>query len=826
MYSKPADVKQPFSAFPSDFVSKEEKLTKTYGLKYVKAIWSLHTISNPVNNPQYLRYINCRQFAEGNYDTGFVWNRLGIEGDTSFMNLDTTSINRIAPIVDSMVGMLTNRQWKLECNPTDTVSKTKFDNYRREIEADMFLKKQSDQLEPLTGTPLVPKGKFIPADDQEKELHLKMNFKLDEAIAMELALKWVLDNNNFTSESVPQIFRDLIETKKTAVFRYYDENRNIRVERWDHLKLITPYSVYPDYKNIPYQALTPTYTIGAIAKMNPGFTDEQLYDIAKSCTGNNNNGEWDSAWGLNYAEYNRYHGETAGARFNNFNITVVNFYFLTPVTKTSAVKISAKGRVKVEEKKDGYTNDKGIEVINKKKLYRMEGYWIPTTEYMWGYKMTENIERDPVPGGYSPECELPCKIIAPNQFNMSNKSLVERMIPFEKQLLLAWCKLQQFLIEAMPPGMAINQDALLDVIQGMGEGKAKPTDWMKLYKQTGSFVFNGRGEDGQQLNMPFKDLTGGISPAFEQFMKVQDYCINKMNEVVGYNTAVDASSPTRDNGLGLNQMAQQATYNCLRPLYMHGTSIIEATGKRLALMIQDSIKLNNRAFIDAIGQSNTDVLTMGKNMSFSSSAIGISLMPDEFEQAEVQRLIELAIANKTLTSGQVLSVRQQLKTDIKLAGQLLSYYESKNQKDAQAQAIELQEQNGQIQIQSAQAASQAQAQLDQVLTQNKIAVIEAQAQFDIQKIQMELEANIKLQMLKNDGANTVAVINNEGKVDVQQAANEGKIVSQQVATEGKMVDTQVKSMSDHAKVDKEHQHQLAKVELEAKVAPKPVEKKK
>jgi hypothetical protein len=824
MYPK-EDVTKAFSAFPSDFASKEEKLRKEYGLQYVKAIWNIWTINSPANSPQRLRYILNRQYSEGLQPIAKYKNRLGLEGDTSYLNLDFTSINRIATIVDNMVGKLTNRQWKLECNPTDTVSKTKEDQYRREIEADMFLKKMSDEMEPVTGIPLVPKGKYIPQDDEEKELHLKMNFKLDEATAMELALKWVLDNNNFSSESVPLIFRDLIECKKTAVFRTYDENRNIKVERWDHLKLITPYSVYPDFRDIPYQALLPQYTIGAIAKMKTGLTDAQLYDIAKNNAGRNNNAPWNTDWGTSYEGYYQMYGETAFNRFQNFNVQVVNFFFLTPITTTKAVKKSAKGRINLEDKKEGYTNDKGIEVINKKRLYRMEGFWIPETEYLWGYKISENIERDIVPGGYSPECELPCKIIAPNIYDMTNKSLVERMIPLEDQLILAWLKLQQFLIEAMPPGMAINQNALLDIVQGMGEGKAKPTDWTKLYKQTGSFIFNDRGPDGLPINIPFKELNGGISPAFQQFMQVQDYCINKMNEVVGYNTAVDASSPTADAGLGLNQMAQQATYNCLRPLYIAATTLIEGTGKRLALMIQDSIKHNNRAFIDAIGESNTEVLTMGQKMAFSSSAISISLMPDEQEQIEIQNLINLGIQNKTLKTGQVLRVRQQLKTDTKLAGQLLAYFESKNEKDAQANAIALQEQNGQVQIQSAQAAAQSQSALIQLQTEADIAKINAQTQADIARIQAELQANMQLQALKNEGTATVAVISAEGKIDVQDAANEGKVITQQVANQGKLMDAKMKHDKDEKTEDKDREHEKEMVSKESKLKPKSDSKK-
>lgn len=819
------DVTKKFNAFPSDFESLAEKKTDRYGLEYVKAIWGNHILNNPINNPQVLQYIANRQFAEGTYPSDIYKSRLNLGGDASFLNLDFDSINRIPTIVDNMVGMAVNKAWRLQCNPTDTVSKTKFDDYRAEIKANMFLKKQSDEMEKLTGIPLVPKGKFVPEDDEEAEIHLQMNFKLDEAEAMELALKWVFDNNNFDKEELPEIYRDLFVDKKTAIFRYYDENKNIRIKRWYHLKLITPYSTDPYFKDIPYQALTPSYTIGTIAKMNPGFTDAQLYDIARrACSENNGNGIWNMAWGTDYDAYFRDFGANAYRQFQNFNITVVNFFFLSPVNSTKVVKVSKTGRVKVESKYDGYKNDKGAEVINKKKLYRFEGFWIPDTDYIWGYKMSENVEREPVPGGYSPECELPCKIIMPNMMGMKNKSYVQRMIPLEKQLVLAWLKLQQFLIEAMPPGMAINQNALLDVVQGMGDGKTKPIEWTKLYKQTGNIIFTDRDAAGNPINIPFKELAGGISPAFQQFMAVQDYCINKMNEVIGFNAAVDASTPKADALVGVNQMAQQATYNCLRPLYIFATTLIESTGKQVGLMIQDCLRLGNEGFrqslTDAIGKANVDVLTMGREMPFSTSAISIELQPDEQEVMEINALISLGIQAQTLTPSDVLRVRQQLKTNTKLAGQLLAFLEKKNARDKQRMALEQSQQNGQVQVASAQAASQAQAELDEVLTENKIALINAQLAADIKKIEVEAEMNMKLQGLKNVGTATVAEIAAGGKINVQDKANEGKIVAAEVARE-------LGVEKAHIEHESKIQHELAKhdtkseqIKLAAEVAPK------
>ncbi|MES2395802.1 MAG: hypothetical protein V4549_07355 [Bacteroidota bacterium] len=792
------DLKAKYNAFPSDFESLEEKKTERFGLEYVKAMYSLHALNYPINNPTMLQYFMNREWAEGIYSTNIYKPRMGMEGDTSFLNLDYSAICRIPTIVDNMVGKLTNKPWRFQCNPTDTVSRSKFDDARDEMRADMFLKQHSDEVEKRTGIPLIPKGKFVPEDEDEKELHLQMNFKLDEAEAMELALKWVFDNNNFEKESVPKIYRDLIVDKKTAIWRYYDENKNIRVKRWDHIKLIHPNSVEEDFKDIPYVGLLQTYTIGALAKMNAGLTDEQLYTIAKCHAGKNNNLPWNSDWYLNYQAYSGRYGEIAYQQFQNFNIDLVNFYFLTPVNTVKAVKTNVSGRVRVEDKKGDYVADtkektfgeqtEDVDVVRRKKLVRFEGFWVPGTDIIWDYKMSENVERDPTPGGYSPETELPVKIIMPNMIGNKNKSDVQRMIPIEKQVMLAWLKLQQFLIEAMPPGMAINQNALLEVVNGAGEGKALPTDWTKLYKQTGNIIFTDKGPDGLPINIPFKELNGGIGPAFMDFMRVMDYGINKMNEVVGYNTAVDASSPKTDVLVGTQEMAQQATYDCMRPKYMAATNLIEGTGKRVGLMIQDCLRLGNDSFrlalAEAIGQSNVDVLTMGRDVPFSSAAISVEIQPDDFEMQAINRHIELGIANKTLTSSDALRVRQQLKTNVKLAGQLMVFLEKKNIKEAiKLQSAAIQE-NAVAQQQSAQVASQMKQQELQLENQAKKELMQFEYQLKGGLSEQEHLQNMQEIAGKNSGLIQQAQVNAGRAIQVQEISTTGKLEEAHIAKEG------------------------------------------
>lgn len=836
------DVKERYSFFPSDFESLEQKKTNRYGLEYVNAIYATNIINYPVNNPQYLEYINNREFAEGIYNTNIYKSRMGLDTDTSFLNLDLTSINRIPTILDNMVGKMVNKAFRFQCNPTDTVSRTKFDDKRAEIKAAMFLKEKSSQAEQLTGKPLVAKGQYVPEDNEEAELHMQMNFKLDDAMAMEEALKWVFDNNNFEAESLPLLYRDIFTDKKTAIFRYYDHNKNIRVRRYDHLKIITPYSSYEDFRDIPYQALTDTYTIGDIAKMNPNFTDEQLYNIAKNNAGLNNNMVWNADWYLQYSAYNNAYGAIAYRQFQNFKITVVNFYFLSPIHETKAIKKSVSGKVRVEDKKAGYVPKKekektfgeeteDIEVINKRKLVRFEGFWIPNTDYIWDYKMSKNMDRDVIAGGYSPETELPCRIIMPNQLGMRNKSMVARMKPFEKQLCLAWYHLQQFLIKSRPPGLAINQNALLEVVNGAGEGKALPTDWTKLYDQTGNIIFTDKDASGDHINIPFQELAGGISTAMREFLGVMDYCINKMNEVVGYNTAVDASSPKADALVGVNEQAQAATYDALRPYYNDiNKRLIEPVAKRVALMIQDGLRLGNEDFklalTDAIGKKNVEVLTMGREMPFSTAAISVEIQPDEQEIMQIRTSIQLGIAKETLTPSDELRINQQLKTNVKLAGQLMVYLEGKNIKAKQKMQSAAIQETSLAQQQSAAATSQMRQEEIKLEVQEKSALL---------KLEYSLKGGLSKQeheqlMIeiggKNVGMENVANINAGRAVEVQKISTQGKLLEGHIAKEGAIEKERIVHGSKIQKGFQEHDHKIEQLEKEAELTPKLMPSKK
>jgi hypothetical protein len=839
-------------SIPSPTASKEEKAKKEYGLQYAGMIWADYNKDISVYNARRKQIIINRQYAEGMQSVQKYKNLMDLDGDSSYVNLDFSPISRVPTIVDNIVGKLMNQSFKIQCNPIDSESLTQYDEYRRKLYANMFLAKIAEPIEEVTGIPVIPLGEKILKSKDDVEMHLRLNYKMDAAMSMESAIDWV-NRNNLFEDTRRRIVRDLIVIKKAALYRYYDSAKNIRHEYIDPADLIYPYSKYDDFRNIPYVGVLKQYQLWEIAAQNPEFTEQELFDIARTYAGKNKNPTWN--WGGTYEGY--YRSNSGSQPYRNFNISVLEFYFVCTNTEKRVKKKSAKGVTFFEEKPNTYSlnvnpntiqvvdlgkewgvkgekltvskdeqtsvedarvyfaeiktnrRKENVELIEKSAKYVYEGKWIPDSDYLYGYKMQDNIPRKRVGGSYSPEAELPIDIIAPNIYDMENKSIVERLIPLADQMVLAHLRFQQLLIKAVPPGVFIDTDALNGVITAAGEG-TKPIDILRMYQQTGSVVGSSTREDGSVINGRFvENLPNGIGKDFQAYIATQQHYMQLMNDVIGFNSAVDASSPNTDALVGVQKMAAQATQNALRPYYDAHLNLILRSTEKLALMIQDSAEYNWEAFSMALGEQAADTLRYGRKIAFNQFAIDVEIAPDEEEKYQIDQLIQMGLANGTLMVSDAIRIRQELKSSAKLASQLLIMLENKNKEDKMNESMQLQAQNAQVQQQSAQVSSQMKQQEMQLEVQMKTALIQAEYAAKDAFEQAQLQRDMMLQQLKNEGAYTVAEINSDGKVNVQAAANQGKVVAQQVASQSNL---QKESMRGQSEITKKRMEQMTKLQ--------------
>jgi len=702
------------ATFPDPFAPRSEKEQDSYGLAQAKAIWQEYSMNSAVYDARRTQDRENRKYAEGLVSFDKYKERFNAQtdnnGDTSWLNLDYQPVNRIASLVDNLEGKMTNQEYKIQCNPIDIISKTQEDKDRDEMYANMFLKQQTGDIEQMTGIPMYPRDKHIPETTEEAEIYFKMNYKQASSIAMEQALQFVFMNNEFDSLTRKKVIRDLIVLKRACIHRYYDENNNICVRYVDPVDVITPYSKYDDFRNIPYIAVLEQMPISDIAQITTKFSEEKLAELAKRFQGQYGNGQWNNAW-LG-GSYEGYYPNNPGAYtrpYYNFNIPVLSFYFVTTCKENWVATTTNNGRIQFDKKDEKYVaGSPNKELISKNIQYVFEGKWVVGDDTVFNYHIQHNIPRED--GGYSPKAELPMSMIAPNILDMQNKSFVERLIVFEDQLNITHLKIQQLLIQAKPPGMWINTQAMSGIILGQGDAPAKPTDIYRMYAQTGSILGSDIREDGSIINgKPFEYLPNGIGADFAVLVNYFRQQLQNMNDVIGYNSAVDASSPDVETAVGTSKMAIQATNNAIRPLYQAFVRLIEKAARGTALMIQQSITFNYDDFVRAIGAQATKTIEYGKKLAYNQFAIKIELLPDDEEKMALDNLVTLGLEKGTLTTSDAVRIRQEMKQDVKIASQFMVYLEGKNRKDRMEEAAAQQQQNGAIQKESAIVAAKAQS---------------------------------------------------------------------------------------------------------------------
>lgn len=813
------------SALPSPLASRKEKSTKAYGLAYARMMYNYYTRLSPIQNEKIGRIKNNRKYAEGLQSILDVTQRMGIE-DTSHLNLDLSPVNYIAKIVDISISNLMKKKYMIAVEALDPESKLMHEDEMNQVYAAMLLQQidREHNISGRTGIPLVPKGMNIPQSDEEAELYFALNGKNKICLAMETAIKFVLANNDLDLKIARKLLRDLLVTKSAAIMRDYDEDYNIKLSYVDVADLVYPYSKTDTFDNIPYVGVNLQMEVNEIGQLTDEFTPEQLCDIAKTYQGRNNNPAWNNNWGYSYEGY--YNNATMIKPYWNFNISVMRFWFLSS-SKEEVVKVSKKGKICVDTKTTLVEGENKEHIGTKEKQWRYEGYWIIGSNYIFNYKESENIPRERIKGGYSPKTMLPIDIIMPDIYDMENKSMVEKAIEAENQLNLINQKIQQYCIAATPPGWSLNMAVFEKVkIAGGRNGLMTPDELYKLGEQTGKFLYYAKDSAGNPLNI---NPIGLLPPSFTNDLSVlinlYNLQIRKINDVMGYNDAMNGQIPNSETAVGTQEFAMQGTQNVLQPIYLAFVQLMNKCMSGLGLMIQDSIQYNKDGFMEGIGLPATVTLEHFNQIPLATLGIQVQLAPDEQKIATVMNLLTIDIKAGKLNTSDYLRVEKLVEQSPTEGASLLVQLENKRMKEAQDAKNQDVQNNMQSQMQSTQVASQLKQQEIQLETQAKIQLLQSEYQLKGQFGQATFEQQMALQKLKNEGADTVAEISAGGHVNVQEAANRGKVVAQQIQSNTEIAKEHIVHHSSHTQLHHEQQNALELQENEPPEKKEEVDKK-
>jgi len=748
--------------FPLDLVDPRTKISDEYGLKFFRAVYSRHIGEQSSYRDYRSRYVKNRKYAEGTQSITKYKDLTEMNGDTVYANLDFSVIPIAAKFVDLLVGEMMNLDYEMRCNAVDLTSRTKRDEHRRKLEANMELKDFSDWLEAEVGSPMIPDGEKIPESNDEIELDMQMNFKLATEVAMEEALKFVFENNYWDQDIKRKVVRDLISIKKGCVRVYIDHNDDLRVRYSDPINVIVPYSEDDNFRNVKYFGEVMYIELGQLRKMSRSkLTEEQLFDIAKMTAGRNGNRKWN--YGSNY---NRYYnnfgvGGSGISHYDDFTIEVLDLEFHSLDTMNWEVRVNKKG-ARYVTKKEGGEIKKNREVIAKEIDNVYGGYWVVGTEHMLDYGKKEDLVRELTGGAYSSDTMLSWIFFSPENKDMENKSIVERMEPHADQIQLIGLKIQLLVAKLAPDGLAIDVSALKDVFLGKGKKSNKPLELQEIYQQTGVFYYNGETEEGIPMNRkPVEQMHSQIGNQLQGLLAIYNHHIQQIRDVTGINELRSASSIDRDAPVRTQEMAMSASRNATRPILDAYLNIFQRTAKMSGLYLQDMAdqKRGLERFAGAIGEESVKVLEQGKGFSLAELGIAIDMLPDEEEKSALERDIQIALTAKDIRLEDAVMTRQVGNT--KNAYQYLVLSHKRTKKEREEEAATNSEQNAIVQERASKAKAEA-----------EIALKQAEAELEAR--QMEMEYTLKDEHSEKE---------HQRKMDEIKLTNEWKSVHIQQASE-------------------------------------------
>ena len=238
-----------------------------------------------------------------------------------------------------------------------------------------------------------------------------------------------------------------------------------------------------------------------------------------------------------------------------------------------------------------------------------------------------------------------------------------------------------------------------------------------------------------------------------------------IRDVTGLNEARDGSTPDSRALVGVQKLAAANSNTATRHILNGGLFLTQDLCENLSLRISDIIEYSptREAFIHKIGNQNVAVLEEMADLYLYDFGIFIELAPDEEQKAILENNIQAAVAGGLIDLSDAIDLREI--KNVKLANQLLKVKRKEKQKlDQQMQQENIQAQ-AQANAQSQQVAAQAEIQKQQVLTQQKIALEQAKAQIDNQKLmqeaalkkelmQLEFDMNMRLKGMEVEGRKT------------------------------------------------------------------------
>ena len=721
-----------YYGFPNPLASDSDKNSPEYGLKIMKVAYSqwLNGYGGVSQKQRQVRFDYNKSYATGQQPMQEFLDYLDINGQQPYSNLDFTPLPVAIPIINRIKDRFNQRIEKIKCNSVDPISVSKKNKEKLDAEFRMKFKNEIAQLQETSGLQLEDPNAFTPEDNEENEIYFGFNYKQREEVMMEQGIDLIMYDNDW-SEVKDAILDDLITFGISGTKTYIDANGRIRIRKVNAYNLIVSYSERNDFKDIEWIGEIVYQSIAEVRLTYPDkYSEEELFNLAKnSASKYGNPASWAFTWNYQYAN--------AFARpYDSFRVPVMNMSFKTLYNLNYEKNQDRFGKTildKTNKIKDGK------EYVKSKPYYvEYQGAWICDTERVLEWKVANNMIK---PQDNLQDCLMPFALYMYNNNRMTNKPIIETMIPSIKQMQLAHLQMQKIVAQAAPDGYTVDIAGLADVDLGNGKGALQPMELIRIYKQTGVIFYKGQVDDMEGNNRPpITPLNVPFTQKLQAFIELYNFELSKLERMIGSNSLDQGMISNQAVGAKVLESARQIGESSINYIYNAYLNIYERTAKLSQMRLWDILVFGKQGYEGykyALGTDRVEYIKLEAENGFETSNFDVKIEAtiDTAERQQLENNIQQALAQQSIELEDAIQIR--LLDNPKAA----NYYLVSAQKKRRKLRMEEAQQNSQMQMQQAVQAAQAKS-------QGELQLEQAKAQFKLQQYEEELENDKERETLK------------------------------------------------------------------------------
>lgn len=566
--------------YPSDFIDPKKK-DKQYCLDYIKEMHAKLRDDKKISEfVLFKKYAEAKQ-PETIYKEFFNPKKNGEEAKTH-LNTNFRNLAILPKYRNIVVNYLKKRQFDVFMDSINPVSLRIKEDAKLLTKAKMELQPVINEINAKYGIP--QDNEKLPENDEELELQHTFGFRTNWETQMENIVTMV--NNDCDLDAIlTEIANDQFccgyGVKKTEV----------------DVAVTKPVIQYCPIEDMIFEEVGGTNrsryikvgqycykTIGDIRReAGSTFTEMEYEEMARKNTGRYGNSTY-----FNYTT-NEHHDclvQVLDAQW--FSLDVIKMLYSNNRGNELSVEVDYNTKVGVEQRidsKTGYEYTKEVKETSLTRVY--EGKWVVGTDYIYDFGRAKNVPLN----AESPKT----KSLKWDIIKSSETSCVSAVIEYVDAIQLNWIKARNLMARIIPDGAKIDFSRLDDMsIDGK---KVSIAEMVKTFFETGILMTKTksylREEDGDNPRDPIEIIQG--SSGMQAKFLLDEILMNMENirQTLGINDAMDASSPSASQLVGVQKIALQGSQNAIDHLAVAQSRMIEKNALSICLTAQMICRYGN-----------------------------------------------------------------------------------------------------------------------------------------------------------------------------------------------------------------------------------------